>query len=144
MKRRKSHAGFIGENRALVRLSDRVADYNRVLELIRRQLPPATAQACLGVAWSGTTLVIGVNSAAAATRLRYAAPDLIETLAQAGWQATVILPRVQATLREQKPIPPKALHLSEGARQAFDDLKHTVDDPALLEAINKLVNRHKS
>ncbi|MDR3430000.1 MULTISPECIES: DciA family protein [Silvimonas] len=138
--KKSSTTGFIGRNRALRQVADRVGEYNRILKALQSALPPEVARACLGAAWSGEALIVGVNSAAAATRIRYAAPDLLEALARAGWEATAILPRVQGSFREQKPIRAKDLKMGGAARDAFTELADTVEDQQLAAAIRNLLN----
>ena len=122
-------SGFIGQH--------------RVLKTLQAALPPEVASACVGAAWAEGALVLGVTSAAAATRIRYAAPELRTVLAQAGWEATAILPRVQAALREQKPIRAKGLKMNGAACDAFEALADNVKDENLAKALLELVSNQR-
>ena len=136
-------SGFIGQHRVLKDAAARVGEYNQILKTLQAALPPEVARACVGAAWADGALILGVTNAAAATRIRYAAPELREVLAQAGWEATAILPRVQASMREQKPIRAKGLKMNGAACDAFEALADSVEDEDLAKAILSLLKHQR-
>ncbi len=136
-------SGFIGQHRVLKDAAARVGEYNQILKTLQAALPPEVAHACVGAAWTDGALMLAVTSAAAATRIRYAAPELRIVLAQAGWEATAILPRVQGSLREQKPIRAKDLTMNNAACDAFEALADSVKDEKLAKAILTLVKHQR-
>jgi hypothetical protein len=136
-------SGYIGQHRVLKDAAARVGEYNRMLKTLQAAMPPEVAQSCVGAAWADGALILGVTSAAAATRIRYAAPELREVLARAGWEATAILPRVQASMREQKPIRAKGLKMNGAACDAFEALADSVKDENLAKALLTLVKHQR-
>jgi hypothetical protein len=66
---------------ALSRLREGVAQADRTLAALRRQLPVELAQQAWGASLKNGTLTILVRSAAWGTRLRYLAPQITEALA---------------------------------------------------------------
>ncbi|WP_293931902.1 DciA family protein [Iodobacter sp.] len=132
----------VGNDRQLASLMHQVDDLASVLAQVRGVLPPAMASHCLGVAWSGDTILIGVSGSAAASRVRQLAPQILAALQVGGWKATAILPKVQVGLQSTKAIRSKDLHLKAGACVAFSELSANLEDGPLREAITSLLNRH--
>ncbi|STR44966.1 DciA family protein [Iodobacter fluviatilis] len=132
----------VGHDRQLASLMHQVDDLARVLTLVRSVLPPAMAVHCLGVAWSGDTLLIGVSGSAAASRVRLNAPQILAALQAGGWKATVVQPKVQVGLQSTNAMRSKDLHLKEGACVAFSQLADTLEEGPLRQAIASLLNRH--
>ncbi|AOY00809.1 DciA family protein [Jeongeupia sp. USM3] len=134
------HAGFIGSDRELLRLSARVSELNHLLDAVRRNVPPELASSCVSVAWGpGETLLVGVRSSAAAARLRVAAPQLRDALSVAGWHASAIRPRVQVALQQEKSRINKDLRLSDTACSAFEQLAESLEAGPLKDAVTALV-----
>ncbi|AZN37219.1 DciA family protein [Iodobacter ciconiae] len=134
----------VGHNRQLASLMDQVDDLARVLAQVRAVLPPAMAAHCLGVAWSGDTLLIGVSGSAAASRIRLNAPQILAALQAGGWKATVVQPKVQVGLQSTNAMRSKDLHLKAGACAAFSQLADTLEEGPLRLAIESLLERHVS
>ncbi|SFN01631.1 Protein of unknown function [Formivibrio citricus] len=143
MQRRPSRPGFVGRDPGLARIVNRVGELQQVLDLVRHATPPELAPLCQGVAWSGSTVVIGVPHSAAATRLRLAAPAILAALQDAGWHATAILPRVQVNLNHEKPRRTNRLSIPPAAQKAFADLANTLEDKDLQDAIQTLLKHQK-
>ncbi len=122
---------------------DRVGELQQVLLLVRQAAPPELAPLCQGVAWSGTTLIVGIPHSAAATRLRMATPAILSALQEAGWHATAILPRVQVSLNQEKPQRTKRVKMPEAAQDAFSDLAGQLENPELREAVLNLLQHQK-
>lgn len=139
MSIRSSNPGFVGRDTQLARIIERVDALNQVLDTVRRAVPPELAPFCLGVAWSGTTLLVALPHSAAAARLRMVAPSLLTALQIAGWHATSIRPQVQVALQREKPKPGNQLAMSQSALDAFSGLAQTVDNDELRSAILDLL-----
>ncbi|MGL4602585.1 MAG: DciA family protein [Iodobacter sp.] len=134
----------IGNDRQVSSLMHQVDDLARVLAGVRSVLPPAMASYCLGVAWSGDTLLIGVSSSAAASRIRQSAPQILSVLQTGGWKATAIRPRVQVGLQSTNAMRSKDLHLKTGACSAFSQLADQLEEGPLRQAISTLLKHHSS
>jgi hypothetical protein len=132
----------IGQDRKLVSLMHQIDDLTRLLAEVRSVLPPAVAAHCLGVAWSGETLLIGVSGSAAASRVRLSAPQILAALQAGGWKATAVQPNVQVGLQTKNPKRSKDLYLKTGACDAFAELAETLEDGPLRQAIGSLLKRH--
>lgn len=133
---------FAGRDAKLSRIIDRVGELNRLLLTVRKALPPELAPFCLSASWSGFTLMIGVSSSAAANRLRLLAPSILTNLQASGLHASAIRPRVQVSLQTEKVNPPKNLHMTDQAMDAFSELANTVSDPGLRQAVQALLRHH--
>ncbi|WP_159673507.1 DciA family protein [Andreprevotia sp. IGB-42] len=147
-RQKPAYPAFIGKDRELLRLVAKVAELNRLIDAVRVALPHELASACLNATLdtsrpAGNELLIGVNSSAAAARVRLAGPALIAKLAAVGWQVSVITPKVQVALQLEKSSKTKDLHLSGGAMAALEGLAQSVEDPGIAEALRTLLSHHR-
>lgn len=133
---------FTGRDAHLKRLVQQVGELNRLLQSVQKAVPAELAAHCISAAWSGSTLLIGVSSSAAASRVRLATPQILTNLQGYGLHASAIRVRVQVALQTEKLNPPKTLHMTDQAMDAFSALAGSVSDPGLRTAITALLRHH--
>lgn len=136
-------SNFLGHDKQLSSIVERVNSLNQVLGVVRSAVPPELSPLCMGVAWSGATLFVALPHSAAAARLRLCAPTILQKLQEAGWQATAIRPQVQVALQREKPILSRQLTMSDAAQTAFTELEQEVEDQGLKSAIQALLRHHR-
>lgn len=91
----------------------------------------------------GGTLLLNVSSAATANKIKHLSPRLCAGLVQRGWQVNAIRARVQPQLSQGLPAKKEA-NLSASGLNSWEKALPSIHDPALAEAITRLLRHHKN
>ncbi len=133
---------FLGSGDALARLQAHAGRLLRLQRQLGELLPDYMADACRVANIKEEELVIHVESAGLAVKLRQAVPSLLADFARAG----VILRdiKVKVAVREYRPAapPPPHRHVSDSTRSGLDHLAASlpVDSP-LAKALKRFVKQ---
>lgn len=94
-----------------------------LLEELAEQLPPAIRSHCLGARLDGDTLVVLADSAAWATRLRYALPSILARHGARKCRVRVmpLEQRRPKTVRKRPQLPPEAARLLAQTAESTED-----------------------
>lgn len=130
---------FLGSGDTLARLQAHAGRLMRLQRQLEALLPDYMAAACKVANLKGEDLVIHVDSAGLAVKLRQAVPSLLADFARAG----VILRdiKVKVAVREYRPpAPPPQRHVSESTRSGLGDLAASLPaDSPLARALKRFV-----
>ncbi len=91
----------------------------------------------------GGMLLLNVSSAATANKIKHLSPRLCAGLVQRGWQVNAIRARVQPQLSRGLPAKKEA-NLSASGLSSWEQALPSIHDPALAEAITRLLRHHKN
>lgn len=119
----------------------------RHMALQRRyaQLVPAAMSAMSHVAaLRGGTLHLVAMNGAVATKLKQIAPTLVAQIRERDHEVNRIQVTVQGSVAVGAPAPRKRARLPAEALPAIEALAASVSDPALREALDRMVRRHRS
>ena len=133
---------FLGSGDALSRLQAHAGRLLRLQRQLGELLPDYMAGACKVANLKGEELVIHVDSAGLAVKLRQAVPSLLADFARAGVVLRDI--KVKVAVREYRPPPPPSpsRHVSETTRAGLDQLAAGLpDDSPLAKALKRFVKR---
>lgn len=121
-------------------LLDKVEEIRCLNELLQQFLDPFLAPHCQVANYRSGCLVIMADSAAWATRLRYAFPDLLGQLRYAGRLTGLLSLHCIVQKKQVTPPAPTYTPLSLSLENAalFEDLSKAESDSDLAEAIKKL------
>ncbi|SIN74997.1 Protein of unknown function [Sulfurivirga caldicuralii] len=130
------------EQPGLQRLLDQAALYGALLETARSALPDELAEQVIGVSLDGETLIVQVEQAVWATRLRYAAPQLLDTFARTFPHLKLTqckvkispLPRPQPVEKRTASLPPAS------AIEEMETLSRLIEDEALAKRLQRLAD----
>ncbi len=133
---------FLGSGDALARLQAHAGRLLRLQQQLEALLPGYMADACRVANLKGEELVIHVESAGLAVKLRQAVPSLLADFARAG----VILRdiKVKVAVREYRPAaaPPPQRHVSDSTRSGLDHLATSLPaDSPLAKALKRFVKQ---
>lgn len=112
---------------------------------VSKALPPALGKACKVARIDRQQLTLAVPSAAHAAKLRQLLPTVMRRLNAAGWNITDALVHVQAhlfageTIKAERQVQP----LDERALQSFEQLRDSLPQGPLAEAIERLLRHHR-
>ncbi len=128
------------EQPGLQRLLDQAGLYGALLETARAALSSELAEQIVGVSLDGETLIVQVEQAVWATRLRYAAPQLLDAFARAFPHLQLSqckvkispLPRPLPVEKRRATLPP------DSAIEEMETLSRLIDDPQLAKRLEKL------
>lgn len=131
---------FLGGGDTLSRLQAHAGRLMRLQRQLEALLPDYMAAACKVANLKGEDLVIHVESAGLAVKLRQAVPSLLADFARAG----VILRdiKVKVAVPEYRPAPPpvEVRHVSETTRSGMAELAATLPaDSPLAKALKRFV-----
>lgn len=131
---------YLGSGDSLARLQAHAARLLRLQRQLGDLLPDYMAAACKVANLKGEDLVIHVESAGLAVKLRQAVPSLLADFARSG----VILRdiKVKVSVPEYRPPapPPPDRHVSESTRSGLGDLAATLPaDSPLAKALRRFV-----
>jgi hypothetical protein len=115
---------------------------DRVLARVRDLLAPGARAHCIQASNNDGELTVTVDSAAWATRLRYLAPDLAQSLAWSGVTAV----QIRARPRERNPLRQTAERLPKLAPAVVEHLTAAADhmaDAGIAEVLRRLAARHR-
>lgn len=126
----------------LQRLLDQAGLYGALLETARSALPEELAEQVIGVSLDGETLIVQVEQAVWATRLRYAAPQLLDNFARAFPHLKLTqckvkigpLPRPQPVEKRTASLPP------DSAIKEMETLSRLIEDENLAQRLQRLAN----
>jgi len=124
----------------LQRLLDQAALYGALLETAQAALPDDLAERVVGVSLDGETLIVQTEQAVWASRLRYAAPQLLAAFAKAFPHLRLRqckvkispLPRSAAPARRQAALPP------DSAIEEMETLSRLIEDGELAKRLQRL------
>ena len=132
-----------GDVASLITHARRLARYSHWLASI---LPPPLGQHCVVADIQGNKLIIGVDSAAWATKIRFLSIEIIEKitlkfkeLKNVEQVLTTVLPPAPDLTTVTQPSAEK-LHLSQQNAALIQSLAETVDDPQLKAALLRLAS----
>lgn len=133
---------FLGSGEALARLQAHAARLLRLQRQLGDLLPAYMADACRVANLKNEELIIHVDSAGLAVKLRQAVPSLLADFSRAG----VILGdiKVKVAIREYRPAPPPVpdRHVSDSTRSGLDQLAASLPaDSPLAKALRRFVKQ---
>lgn len=133
---------FLGSGDTLARLQAHAGRLLRLQQQLGELLPAYMADACRVANLKGEELIIHVDSAGLAVKLRQAAPSLLADFARAG----VILRdiKVKVAVKEYRPAapPPPQRHVSDSTRSGLDHLAASLPaDSPLAKALRRFVKQ---
>jgi hypothetical protein len=133
---------FLAENPAATRCLQQQRRDDKLLERLRGLLAPEARAHCIQVHVSDGELTIIVDSTAWATRLRYQAPDLAQSLADTG--ITQIRLRARPRAQEQRSGPaPRHTKLTPAVVNHLMEAADGTADAGLAELFRRLARRHR-
>ena len=114
-------------------------------ETVRSCLPPACARQLQACSFDGTQLTLYASNAAAATTLRMACSQLMQSLRQEHQLHQIQRIRVRITVTPlQSPTSTPAPHiLTDDIAKLLGNLAQTASDPAIREILRRISKRHK-
>lgn len=126
-------------------LLSRVERLRQLTAALHTGLPKPLASHCRAANLDGETLVVGCDTAAWATKLRYALPQLLQYIqGQAGLPPiSRIQVRVQPFEHPQPAASLRRILLSERSAAIISSFADNIDDPALKAALCRLGQRVK-
>lgn len=133
---------FLGSGDSLARLQAHAGRLIRLQRQLAEFLPDYMAAACKVANLKGEDLVIHVESAGLAVKLRQAVPSLITDFARAGVLLRDI--KVKVSMPEYRPPapPPVSRHVSDATRSGLGDLAASLPaDSPLARALQRFVKR---
>ncbi|MBV2120133.1 MAG: DUF721 domain-containing protein [Candidatus Thiodiazotropha sp. (ex Ctena orbiculata)] len=138
----KSLRNIVGGDSTPAKLGKKLADYSALCKLVRGNLPPPLNQQLKATVLQAGVLSLFVSSPVWASRLRYAAPQLLEQLNQHGLGVERIRTRILLdTARKPASLKHKTLSLSKHNGEILRQTAASIGDPKLSEALLKL-SRH--
>ncbi len=105
-------------------------------------LPGELRGAVFVAGWRDGTLVLACGSGAQASRLRQAAPQLTQALAETG-EIRELRVRVVPHLQFAPPLKPARRPLSEHALEELEQASRRLDEGPLRTALQRMVRRHR-
>jgi len=132
---------YLGSGDALARLQAHAGRLLRLQRQLAGLLPDYMADACRVANLKGEELVIHVNSAGLAVKLRQAVPSLLADFARSGVLLRDI--KVKVSVPEYRPAPPPVTprHVSESTRSGLGELAASLPaDSPLAKALRRFVN----
>jgi hypothetical protein len=110
----------------------------RVRDAVRRQLPPALAPHCIGAQLEAGILVVYMDSAAAATPVRYQQRDLLSRLAADGLKCQSL--KIQIMPHPTTPPAPQAppINLSNTVRRILETTASQLAEGSLKNSLQHL------
>ncbi|MGA9852161.1 MAG: DciA family protein [Gammaproteobacteria bacterium] len=105
---------------------------------VRRQLPPASAPHCLGAELEAGTLVIYMDSAAAATPVRYQQRELIYKFAADALACTAIKVQILPEPPLSPVLKPAARLLSDAVRRMLENTANGLEEGSLSRSLRRL------
>lgn len=136
------HVGDYLGRRASKRLVRGVQDQADLLAAVRRALPPALAGHCVGAVRQDQRITLIADSPLWATRLRFAAPELLGRLtnpAQGNWEIRVRICLPDTEVRP-KPMPPPR-PMPQWVARRVESIATTLLSGALRDAWLRLARR---
>lgn len=131
---------YLGSGDSLARLQAHAGRLMRLQRQLAQLLPDYMADVCKVANLKGEDLVIHVESAGLAVKLRQAVPTLLADFARAGVLLRDI--KVKVSVPEYRPTPPpvEARHVSETTRAGLGDLAASLPaDSPLAKALKRFV-----
>ena len=131
---------YLGSGDSLARLQAHAGRLMRLQRQLAQLLPDYMADVCKVANLKGEDLVIHVESAGLAVKLRQAVPTLLADFARAGVLLRDIM--VKVSVPEYRPTPPpvEARHVSETTRAGLGDLAASLPaDSPLAKALKRFV-----
>ncbi len=133
---------FLGSGDALSRLQAHAARLMRLQQMLASFLPDYMAEVCRVANLKGEELIIHVESAGLAVKLKQAVPSLLVDFTRAG----VILRdiKVKVAVKDYRPPPPlpPERHVSATTREGLGSLADTLPaDSPLAKALRRFVKR---
>ncbi|MGH8398071.1 MAG: DciA family protein [Gammaproteobacteria bacterium] len=146
MAKPKSHSldALLTGSSQLKFLTAQARQLTRLRDKLRRQLPPALASHCLGAELEAGTLVIYMDSAAAAMPVRYQQRELIHKLAGDHLSCTAIKVQIlpePPLAPEAKPVRPA---LSDPVRQILENTAANLEEGRLSDSLKRLARGRTS
>jgi hypothetical protein len=140
------HAKQVGElldaSPGIDRLTSHAATLLALRQILAGALPEPLRRSCAIANYKQGKVVVLVESAAAAARIRLLQPSLVELLGQRGLQVTGLRVDVQPDLRRRTQLTEeKSLLLSAAAAKALARTARTIPAGALREALESLARR---
>lgn len=134
---------FLHRNHRLHPILARIDNDRRLLEAVRTAVPDGLKEHCVHAAVQGDALILFTTSPVWATRLRFAAPDLIQSIPG-------LSPDTRLTVRiatgsnipRPGPHPPKASRLSPETRHHLLQAADGLADADLAAALRRLAHGH--
>lgn len=134
-------ADFFRTNKTFRALLDASGEQARLLQLVRRLVPPPLDAHCVAVVRKGAQLLIYVDSPAWASRLRFTTRQLSQKLAEAKENVQKITVRVVVRSRAERPVRGPIRHLSSSNARLLAETAEQLDDSELGAALRRLA-RH--
>lgn len=128
------------EQPGLQRLLDQASLYGALLETAQSALPGELAEQLIGVSLDGETLIVQVEQAVWATRLRYAAPQLLDAFSRTFPHLKLTqckvkispLPRLHPVEKRVASLPP------DSAIEEMETLSRLIEDENLAKRLQRL------
>ncbi|MBL8459778.1 DciA family protein [Zoogloea sp.] len=133
---------FLGSGDSLAKLQAHASRLLRLQQQLGGLLPHYMADACRVANLKGETLIVHVESAGLAVKLRQAVPSLLADFAREGVILREI--KVKVAMREYRPAtpPPPHRHVSDATRSGLDHLAASLPaDSPLAKALKRFVRQ---
>lgn len=136
---------LLSDSNILGKLQQHSRYLHLLTETVRGCLPAVAARQLLACSFDGTQLTLYADNAAAATTLRLASSQLLQSLRQEHQLHQLSHIRVRITVNPpQHPTKPSDPNtLTEDIAKLVGDLAEAASDPAIREILRRLSKRHK-